>query len=214
MQNQGNCQVNNQVKEVYEQVRMPEKCSRRIERAMQGRQEVILSILPFSRRISRPAAALIAALLILMADGTVYAATGEGIISRVFSFANNAVFTKETDEEGNNISTAAYNTSDATAPAEYKEGRLWFTANGENIDITDQVSESMAYTYRYTDAQGITHYLIVGGEPETFGYAEFMCNESGTREWIGGYFSSGKVGESINPDWLQNAKEELGIPWP
>ena len=57
-----------------------------------------------------------------------------------------------------------------------KEGQLWFTANGENIDITEQVSEDRAFTYKYTDGQGITHYLIVGGAPETFGYAECPYN--------------------------------------
>ena len=206
--------MHNQVKEVYEQVRMPEKCSRRIEQAMQSKREGALNTLPGYRRISRPAVAMAVVLLLLLADGTAYAATGESIISRFASFANNAVFTRGRDEEGNNISTAVYNTSDSTAPAEYKEGRLWFTANGEKIDITDKVSEDRAFTYKYTDGQRITHYLIVGGAPETFGYAEFMREETGTQEWIGGYFSSGKVGESINPDWLKNAKEEMGIPWP
>ena len=206
--------MHNRVKEVYEQVRMPKKCSRRIEQAMQSKREGTLNTLPGYRRISRPAVALAAVLLLLLADGTVYAATGEGIIRRFASFANNAVFTQGKDEEGNNISTTSYNTSDATAPAEYKEGQLWFTANGENIDITEQVSEDRAFTYKYTDGQGITHYLIVGGAPETFGYAEFMREETGTQEWISGYSSSGKVGESISPDWLKNAKAELGIPWP
>ena len=178
--------MHNRVKEVYEQVRMPKKCSRRIEQAMQSKREGTLNTLPGYRRISRPAVALAAVLLLLLADGTVYAATGEGIIRRFASFANNAVFTQGKDEE----------------------------ANGENIDITEQVSEDRAFTYKYTDGQGITHYLIVGGAPETFGYAEFMREETGTQEWISGYSSSGKVGESINPDWLKNAKAELGIPWP
>ena len=118
------------------------------------------------------------------------------------------------DEKGNNVSTASFDTSNATAPAEFREGRLWFTANGECVDITDQISEKKAYIYDYKDNQGIIHYLIVGGQPETFGYAEFTYDETQNPGWVGGYFQSGKVGEPIDPDWLQNAKKELNIPWP
>ena len=68
--------------------------------------------------------------------------------------------------------------------------------------------------YAYRDGQGIKHYLILGGDPETFSYAEFLYDESKNPAWVGGYFTSGKVGETINPVWLENAKAKLGIPWP
>ena len=206
--------MQNSVKEVYEQVRMPEECRRRIEQAMQSKKAGTLRTMTGYRRVSRIAVALTAVLLFVLANGTVYAYTGSGIISRIVSFAGNAIFTKEIDENGNEVSSAAFNTSDATAPAKFGEGHLWFTANGESIDITDQVSEDRAYIYDYRDGEGITHYLIVGGEPETFGYAEFLYDETKNPGWIGGYFTSGKVGETVNPDWLENAKKELNIPWP
>lgn len=201
------------IQETYEQVRMPEECSRRIEQAM--RRKRAGAPVPAVRYRWKPgfAAALAAVLFLLAADTTVYAYTGRGVISRFVSFANNAIFTQETDEEGNNVSTASMDTSDMTAPAEFQDGHLWFTANGEHIDITGQVSEVRAYVYRYKDGEGITHYLIVGGAPETFGYAEFLYDETKNPGWIGGYFTAGKVGESTNPDWLENAKDEAGIPW-
>lgn len=202
------------LKKVYGQVKMPEECSHRIEEAMQRKKSDMPKTLTGRRRIAGPAIALAAILFFLLADRTVYAYTGKGIISRVVSFADNAIFTEKTDEEGNHVSTAVFDTSDATAPAEFKEGRLWLTANGENMDITAQVSEDKAYIYDYRDGEGITHYLIIGGDPETFGYAEFMYDETKPLGWIGGYFTAGKVGETVNPDWLKKAKEELGIPWP
>ena len=204
-------------KEIYDQVRMSEECSQRIEQAMQNKAEGTSNSLMRCGWTRRPEFAvtfvLAVVVLFLLADRTVYAYTGWGIISRISSFAGNAVFTREIDEEGNHISTGTFNTSEDTAPAEFKEGRLWFTANGENIDITDQVSENKAYVYDYTDGQGITHYLIVGGDPETFGYAEFMYDKTQPPGWIGGYFTAGKVGETINPNWLEKAKKELNIPW-
>lgn len=206
--------MQNRVQEVYDQVRMPEECSRRIEQAMRSKKTGVLKPFTGYRRVSRIAVALTGVLLFLLTNVTVYAYTGKGIIGRFVSFADNAVFTKGRDESGNNISTAALDTDDATAPAEFREGRLWFTANGENIDITNQVSENNAFIYDYRDGEGITHYLIVGGAPETFGYAEFLYDETQMPEWIGGYFTAGKVGETINPDWLEKAKKELGIPWP
>lgn len=206
--------MQNRVQEVYDQVRMPEECSRRIEQAMRSKKTGVLKPFTGYRRVSRIAVALTGVLLFLLTNVTVYAYTGKGIIGRFVSFADNAIFTKGRDENGNNISTAALDTADATAPAEFREGRLWFTANGENIDITNQVSENNAFIYDYRDGEGITHYLIVGGAPETFGYAEFLYDETQMPEWIGGYFTAGKVGETINPDWLEKAKKELGIPWP
>ena len=206
--------MQNRVQEVYDQVRMPEECSRRIEQAMRSKRAGVLKPFTGYRRVSRITVALTGVLLFLLTNVTVYAYTGKCIIGRFVSFADNAVFTKGRDENGNNISTAALDTADATAPAEFREGRLWFTANGENIDITNQVSENNAFIYDYRDGEGITHYLIVGGAPETFGYAEFLYDETQMPEWIGGYFTAGKVGETINPDWLEKAKKELGIPWP
>ena len=210
--------MENRVKEVYGQIRMPEQCSQRIEGAMRNKQrnkQADTSKNPAGyRRLPGPAVALAAALLLVLVNGTAYAYTGEGIISRILSFANNAIFTESVDEEGNMVSSATLDTANATAPAVYKDGRLWFTANGENIDITEQISDSQAYIYDYRDSQGIKHYLILGGDPETFSYAEFLYDENKNPAWVGGYFTSGKVGETINPVWLENAKAKLGIPWP
>lgn len=202
------------LQEVYDQVHMPEACSRRIEQAMRAKDAGgKKGVARYQWKLGF-AVALAAVMLLALADTTVYAYTGSGIISRVMSWAGNAIFTQGTDEEGNAVGTAELDTSNMTAPAVYRDGCLWFTANGENIDITGEVSESRAYVYEYTDGGGIRHYLIVGGAPETFGYAEFPYDATKDPGWIGGYFTSGKVGETINPDWLKNAKEELGIPWP
>jgi hypothetical protein len=124
--------MENRVKEVYGQIRMPERCSQRIEEAMRNKQrnkQADTSKDPAGyRRLPGPAVALAALLLLVLVNGTAYAYTGEGIISRILSFANNAIFTESVDEEGNMVSSATLDTANATAPAVYKDGRLWFTA--------------------------------------------------------------------------------------
>ena len=96
-------------------------------------------------------------------------------------------------------------------PAVYRNGRLYFTANGENVDITDKISNTKAFTYTYRDERAITHYLLVGGSRERYGYAEFMREDSGC--WIGEYVYGSAIGKQGSPIWLKNGKKELGIPW-
>lgn len=60
------------------------------------------------------------------------------------------------------------------SPAEVRDGRLWFVADGQEIDITDLVDENTPYIYARTDVDsGERGYIIVGGTPEDFGFAEY-----------------------------------------
>ena len=54
---------------------------------------------------------------------------------------------------------------------------------------------------------GIKHYLILGGDPETFSYAEFLYDENKNPAWVGGYFTSGKVGETITASFAITPSE-------
>lgn len=124
---------------------------------------------------------------------------------------------------GGNMEIAQYDdsaevlvhTDEMTEPVEIRDGRMYFIVNGENVDITDQVSKTKAFTYQYVDEQGVTHDLLVGligEELEDYAYAEYL--RSGT-VWQGGY--SARV--NINPDgtteaqWLEIWKEENNCPW-
>lgn len=198
------------LKEVFNQVKMPVECALNIEGIIKEKQETKpqrIKICKMPRAVATAAAVIMA---LLLTDGVVYAYTGSGIISRIIAF-NGTVFTKTVDEDGSIVSKGQLNLEEAAAPAKYEDGRLYFTANGENLDITEEISDMRAYTYIYQDAASVTHYMIVGGNPESFGYAEFLQGADG--EWIGGSFVGGEVGGTINPDWLQNAKQELNIPW-
>lgn len=105
-------------------------------------------------------------------------------------------------------------TDNLTEPVVIRDGRMFFIVNGENIDITDQVSQTKAFTYQYVDNQGITHDWVVGLNSENienYGYAEYLK----TDVWQGGY--SARV--NINADgtteaqWLEIWKAENDCPW-
>lgn len=105
-------------------------------------------------------------------------------------------------------------TDNLTEPVEIQDGRMWFVVNGENRDITDEVSQTEAFTYTFMDEQGITHYWVLGlngEELENYGYAEYLKSDT----WQAGY--SARV--NSNPDgttdavWLERWKEENNCPW-
>ena len=53
-----------------------------------------------------------------------------------------------------------------------EEGRLWFVATGERIDVTDLVDEATPYVWTQRQEDGSLHYIVVGGTPEDYGWAE------------------------------------------
>ena len=61
------------------------------------------------------------------------------------------------------------------APIKAENGRLWFEADGQRIDITDKVDENTPYIYERTDpGTGEKGGIVVGGTVEDFGWVEFF----------------------------------------
>ena len=102
-------------------------------------------------------------------------------------------------------------TDDLKEPVVFEDGRMIFIVNGEHIDITDTVTYTEAYRYRYIDNDGYIHDWLIGlngDELENYGYAEYISTKDGN--WQGGY--SARVNGSTVP-WLDNAKAEMDCPW-
>lgn len=108
------------------------------------------------------------------------------------------------------LETSVYvHTEDLTEPVSIEDGRMFFIVNDEHIDITDEVSETQPYLYRYTDAEGVLHYWIIGKngpEPELYGYAEYLHPPES--DWTAGYVA--RTNGNTAP-WLDKAKAELGF---
>lgn len=67
--------------------------------------------------------------------------------------------------------------SNENPPAAAKEGRLWFIADGQQIDITDITDAETPYIYTTINPDlGSRIYIIVGGTSDDFGFAEIWIN--------------------------------------
>ena len=121
---------------------------------------------------------------------------------------NMEIHTEQT--EGGIENTVYVHTENMTQPVSFEDGRMIFVVNGEHIDITEQVSETVPFLYQYTDEEaGVIHYWIIGKngpEPEHYGFAEYLQPTDG--EWTSGYVARTDNNEA---PWLYAAWEELGF---
>ena len=112
--------------------------------------------------------------------------------------------------EGGIENTVYVHTENMTQPVSFEDGRMIFVVNGERIDITERVSETVPFIYQYTDEEaGVIHYWIIGKngpELEHYGFAEYIQPTDG--EWTGGYIARTDNNEA---PWLYEAWEELGF---
>lgn len=202
-----------QVKDVFEQIRMPEDCEKKILRAMaEEKRSKRGTFLP---RLTAVAAVLA---LILIISPHARAAVNGWVLKYLFPESGMALY-EETDANGNTVGIMGVDT-EAKAFAEFREGRLYYTHNGEERDITDQITEQQPFYDSFVDEYGLTHYRAVGysGSLENFGIYEFIREEvegQGAREgWKGGSgrnFLDPKT-ETRYP-WVDLVWEELGVPW-
>ena len=65
------------------------------------------------------------------------------------------------------------------SPVEIRDGRMWFVADGKELDITDLVDKDTPYIYTSTLADGRSSHVIVGGTPEDYGFAECVLRPDG-----------------------------------
>ena len=111
---------------------------------------------------------------------------------------------------------------------EESDGRLYFTANGEHIDITDKISYEEPFIYIYTDEEQIIHYLAVGGifDPDPmksdYGWCAYYQNAPGTEPfdplgedgWIcGSGHNEIDCAANARYPWSVKALEEFDTPW-
>ena len=95
-----------------------------------------------------------------------------GLPARVYNFATGGQVRVSPDLY---YGSMTIDMADFTAPIKAEDGRLWFEADGQTVDITDMVDENTPYIYERTDPNtGEKGYVIVGGTAEDFGWAELF----------------------------------------
>ena len=88
-------------------------------------------------------------------------------------------------------------TMPAGSPLTLENGRIWLTANGEKLDITDKMDENTPYIQEHTDpATGNKGYFVAGGTPERFGWAEFPVVD-GAVSAVSGAIDHGELGQQL-----------------
>lgn len=115
-----------------------------------------------------PGAARIAlAAALVMACAAMIAA---GLRAQVYDFIGGGSVTIDPGTD-----TAYYDRLYAVDPVEMDaDGRVWFTADGQHMDITGEVDENTPYIYARTDeADGQRGYLVVGGSHDSLGWMEW-----------------------------------------
>lgn len=233
------------IRDVYDKIHMPEKCVERIEDAMAqktGRKRSSVVWL-------RPAlAGLVLMFGVWMMSNPDIVMAVEGtfaqIVSRLSGNRDNASTRKELEGDSLLVNEALNNPVEDPAweqawekiqnigpvPGRLREkdGRLIFMAGLEILDITGSFSEEEPFTCVYTDASGLTHYVIIGGtyDPQgdwkrEIGWAEYFYDEdlanaegSPSNGWLSGRAENHfDCGTEEYYGWYVKGKEELGIPW-
>lgn len=199
-------------KNAFDQIHLSEKTSQRIEDALRNSQSELEAIsMQTKKRIRKPilVAAAILAVAVSLSVGA-YALTDGQIFNYIHSFLTGGASVVEIEnEDGTTTQTVSLDTENMDHPVEVRDGRLYFIGNGEDLDITDEISPETPYIYTYTDDEDWTHYIAVGGTVEDYqyGYAEFLKDADG--QWSGGVC----IGEYEGVAWLDCAKQELNVPW-
>lgn len=208
----------------FDSLHMEEECSGKILFAMKTKRNPRFS----AARHHRAAAA--AFVLLVLISGL-----HPAVVNAVedFTEAIRTIFAwKSESPDSENPSSDPTNDTQTSGPIWLKErnGRVYFLANLENMDVTDRFSADAPFTYHY-EKDGILHYIAIGGayDPEiglkSIGYAEWLRDSDKMNEgaaegnlhagWISGHSSF----QYLDPDglqypvWYARAVVEMEIPW-
>lgn len=222
--------------DAFRSVHMDQECSEKIEKAMKRKTETPAPVRPQWRRVAAAAACLMLAAATIaiptIAESinlfqqaiTEQIERGEIInVTEIKELDNGFIVYKY--DNGHSGTFSAATTVDWLKES---DGRLYFTANGEYIDITDKISYDDPFTYIYTDEAQIVHYLAAGGvyDPDPlkcdYGWLEYFQNASGTEAfspeagdgWIGGHGHNHVDCDTYTEyPWSVKAMIEFDSPW-
>ena len=116
--------------------------------------------------------------------------------------------------------SVVYDQEAHTPFTEYTDGRVWFVANGEERDITEEFSEDEPFTYIYTDRMFMEHYIAIGGTPDNPGWLEMMYTswEKKPQSFVqGSGVNTWNNAADERYGWETRAKEifeEYEVDWP
>ena len=95
-----------------------------------------------------------------------------------------------------------------------EDGRLWFVAGGQRVDVTDQMDEDVPYVWIQWLEDGSLHYIIVGGTPEDYGWFEGVTFPDGSGGGSGIPHSRTDLPSGAeDPAWLSAGEQQVQELW-
>lgn len=208
--------MNTLYKETMEQIKMSDKCSKKIEVELLNLAVTNNSGKYYKNRFmqkSTVAALLIIVFGIVSVTGIIAYASDGKVMSFVYSFFSGGGITYEEGDSGESKSSVIID-SEPQSPVELIEGRLYYTADGNQRDITDKISDKIPFIWEMKDKENNIHKFIIGGKAmeDCYGYVENIFNADGTYIGGTGWFGN-KIpyGDEEKPEWLLNGEALLGI---
>lgn len=208
--------MKDQVKSMFEQITMPQSTEEKIRAGMVNHRKTDNNGRKLWHHLTAAAAVLA---LVLLISPEARAAVEGWVVRYIFPESGITVYEGKTSN-GCLAEIVCFDT-ETPAFAHVEGGRLIFTGNGENLDITDRITEEEPFIYTYVDeAYGLTHHMVVGyqGSIENFGTFEFFREEAeGQKPWEG--WSNGYGRNYLDEDmecypWVAIVWQKLEVPWP
>ena len=203
-------------KETMEQIKMSDECSKKIEIELLNLIDRKNSGKYYKNRFiqkSTVAALLIIVFGIVSVTGIIAYASDGKIISFVYSFFSGGGITYEEGNSKESKSSVIID-SEPKSPVELIGGRLYYIADGNQLDITDKISDRIPFIAEIKDSENNIHKFIIGGKAmdDCYGYVENIFNKDGTYAGGTGWFGSKiSYSEEEKPEWLLNGKALMGI---
>ena len=227
--------MDHKIAQAFAELKMSDECTEKIEKTMAQHRVVHRCTL---RAVTSLAACVALAVLVLSNAQVVQAleelmeevnATVTSLfipgatVEEYYEFeGGNLIIEQGKTAEGKPYGAGEYKTGSIPSWLLEENGRLYFTGNGEHTDVTDLISEETPFTYVFTDADRIRHYIAIGG---VYGTGETALDKVGWSEWmqkapydmtswLGGY-TTGQYDAKTDSDraWLEKAKDIMDIPW-
>ena len=208
--------MEHEIRDIFASERMPADCAARIEAAMAKPRR--------ARTLPRALSAIAAVLALVLMLGSIPAvrAGAQDIYERFIHTISpeladeigeveedhvvliNGFHATSGDATGNDLKIWIYEEKNVKF-CEARDGRLYFTGNGENMDITDLCSAEKAFVYAVADKDGRVGYLAVGGTPENYGqYCYFpIVSDQVTNFEVCDYNSES------TPAWVKDAERQI-----
>jgi len=151
--------MEDEIKNAFDKLTMSDKCASAIEAEMQEKYtEVLNSSSSLWRRFSAAAAAIVLIMLIVVGNAEIVEAITANFTRPTKPGCYSSQYYDVDIDNGRDSIKVKKNLFLLV-----NEGRLYFTANGENIDITDKFSKEVPYEYTFIDDNGFLNYIAIGG---------------------------------------------------